>query len=249
LTQIDIALDPRLTNLLSKPVCVHLPEPGSVSLTLPSGAKLKGIGDLTKGIPTDCSLSFSLLLQLGPVLANFECLVKILKLIKPLMDIINGLPVPPAQAILEFGKAAGEVMECVTAFTGAGMFSFVKDLLLLLIKILKCLVQQFESIAQLMSGLALQIKSAEGNPELLETLQCAQENAAISAAAAGKAFEPIGALLELAAPLLEIAGVSGIEVPTLGAGADPAALAATVETLKGLVDTLQLAADAIPGGG
>jgi hypothetical protein len=249
LTQIDIALDPRLTSLLGKPACVHLPEPGSVSLTLPSGAKLKGIGDLTKGIPTDCSLSFSLLLQLGPVLANFECLVKILKLIKPLMDIINGLPVPPAQAIVEFGKAAGEVMECVTAFTGAGMFQFVKDLLLLLIKVLKCLVQQFESIAALMSGLALQIESAEGNPELLETLTCARENAAISAAAAVKAFEPIGALLELAAPLLEIAGVSSIEIPTLGSTADPAALKAAVATLKGLVDTLQLAADALPGGG
>ena len=61
---IDIALPDELQQVLKQPVCLVLPTPGKVKITLPSGPKFSGIADITKQIPDDCSLSFSLVLQL-----------------------------------------------------------------------------------------------------------------------------------------------------------------------------------------
>ena len=107
---IDVPLPEALQEFLAKPRCadISLPEPGSVSLQLPTGGTIKGIGDVTQGIPTNCSLNFSLLLQLGPILANLECFIRVLKVIKPLIDVIKGLPFPPVEAIKDFGEAAQE---------------------------------------------------------------------------------------------------------------------------------------------
>jgi hypothetical protein len=88
---IDVPLPPELEKFLSEPVCIPLPQPGKLSIQLPTGGTIKGLVDVTKAIPDDCSLSFSLVLPMLTFLGNFECLFKLLKLIKPLIDIITRL--------------------------------------------------------------------------------------------------------------------------------------------------------------
>lgn len=252
MAQVDIELPERLQEFLAQPRCLDLslPEPASLSLTLPNGGKIKAIGDVTKGIPSDCSLSFSLLLQLGPLLASIECIVKILKLLEPLTEVIKGLPFPPVEAIKKFAEAVPPVIECAVAFTPAGgLLLFVRDILCLIIKILNCLIDQFKSIAALLGGLTLQIQSAQdqGNQELLENLECAQQNANKSAQAVFQSIEPVTVILELAAPLIELTPVGGIEIPSFAPAEDVEQINQTISALEGFVDTLQLAADALGG--
>ena len=251
---IDIPLPDRLTEALENPPCVELrlPKPGKVDLHLPTGGSIKGIVDATKAIPDDCSLTFSLAIQLGPFLASIECLMKLMGLIKPLIDVVKGLGPPPdllklGSAIPEFIKAAEQVMPCVLQLTGLGFFPFVKDLLCLIIKILKCVVGQLKSIAALMSGLSLQIQAAQGNQALLEQLQCAQENASLCASQVMSGIEPVMFLLSLAEPMLGVVGVNPIQTPPLGTPDSAEALNGIIVTLDTLVQALETAAEVVGG--
>lgn len=251
---IDVPLPADLQEFLAKPKCIPMPKPGKVEIRLPTGGRLKGIADITKAIPDDCSLIFSLALQLGPFLANIDCLMKLMKLIKPLIDIVNGMKdIPDLTKILkampEFAVASKEVLDCITQLTLKGIPDFVRDLLCLIIKLLKCIIGQLKSILALMSGLALQINSAQaaGNSELLAALQCAQEDAQMSAQHMVSAIDPVMFLLALAEPFLGMAGVDPITTPALASPEDLASMQSTITTLEELVKTLQLVADALGG--
>ena len=95
-------------------------------------ATLKAFTDISKGIPTDCAMTFNLLVQLAPLLASMECLLKILKLIKPLVDVVGSLGPPPdpiklPKAIVDFTKAAVDLAPCLLIPTPANMIPFVRD--------------------------------------------------------------------------------------------------------------------------
>jgi hypothetical protein len=246
---IQVPLPEALTEFLRAPRCaeIALPEPGNVKLDLPTGGTIKGIGDVTQSIPTDCSLNFSLMLQLGPILANLECFIRLLKLIEPLIAVIKGLPFPPVEAIKKFGEAAVDVTECIVKFTTpAGMIPFVKDILLLIIRILGCLVDGLESIISVMKGISVDLVGAAGNPTQQALLECAQDNAQRSANAQLQAVEPVMVILGIAAPIFEIAQVGPIEIPTLGGVKGVEEMETMVVALGDFVDTLQLIADVLP---
>lgn len=247
---IDVPLPDSLAKLAAKPICVPVPKPGKVEINMPMGGSIKGIVDVTKAIPSDCSLSFSLVLQLQPILVNLDCLFKIVKVIQPMMDVVTGLAkVPPdapkvAGAIPKLLDAVPPLVECITKFVGTGIPLFVRDLLMLIAKLLKCVAQQLRSILNVMGGLALQIGSARanGNTELLATLQCAQENAQNSAQGMMSALDPILVLLSLAEPFLGMAGVDPIKTPQIGSDSDLQSLQTVVTTLEELAKTLELIA-------
>lgn len=249
---IDIALPDDLQQVLKQPVCLVLPKPGKVKITLPSGPKFSGIADITKQIPDDCSLSFSLVLQLAPFLANLDCLLKILKVLQPLIELVTALkdadPVKIPEAAKKLGEAVPPLITCITDFFGA-IPAFIRDLLCLMIKLLRCVIGGLKSVLAVMSGLSLQITSAQsaGNTELLATLECAQKNAAASAQGMMVGVEPVLMLLALAEPLFGLAGVDPITTPALGSPEDLASLQSTIDTLDQLVKTLQLVADALGG--
>jgi hypothetical protein len=248
---IDIELPEELTSLMEHPICVDMSfdKVKVPSIQLPSGGTIKGIADITKAIPTDCSLTFSLALQIAPLLANLACFVKLLKLIKPLIDVVDGLPTPPAKALKDFADAAVDLAPCLLIPTPACMIPFVKDILCLIIKLLKCLVQQLKSVAAIMGGLKLQLEpaTAAGNTELEAALRCAQDNAAATAANAMSAIEPIKVLLELAGPFMGIAGVSPIVIPTFGDASDVESIQQVVATLEQVVEAMTLVADSLGG--
>jgi len=247
---IDVPLPEELTKFLKQPRCadISLSEPGNVSLNLPTGGTIKGIGDITKGIPTDCSLNVSLMLQLGPILANLECFIRVLKLIKPLIDIVKGLPFPPVEAIKDFGEAATDVAECIVKFTTpAGMLPFVKDILCLIIRILSCMLDQMKSLLAMTEKLSIDFAAADGNAVEQALIKCAQDNAQRSANAQLQAVEPVMVILEIAAPVFEIAQVGPLEIPTFGGVEGFDEMQTFVGTMEGFVETLQLVADGLGG--
>jgi hypothetical protein len=246
---IDVPLPDNVKEYLAQPHCIDLalPKPSKVEVCLP-----QGLVDATKEIPDDCALTFSLLLQLGPIMASIECLIKVLKLIKPLIDVIKAVPDPIklGQVVPDFIKAAEDVLPCVLQVT-LGVPMFVRDLLLLIAKLLHCIAGTLKSIAGLMGGIQLSIATAQqnGNGELLAQLQCAQENAQNQAAAAMSSMDVIATILSLAEPFLGIAGVSPITLPTGGSVEDAQSLETTAETLLQVSQTLITIAEALPGCG
>jgi hypothetical protein len=248
---IDIQLDADLNSALQLPPCdeIRLPMPKPLKIQLPSGGSIQAVADLSKGIPTDCALTFSLMVQIAPLLASMDCLLKILKLLKPLVDVISNLPMPPVKALQEFAKAAVDLAPCFLIPTPANMLPFVRDILCLILKVLKCLLSQLKALTAAMSGIQLQLDAAAsaGNFELEETLQCAKANAEASGQQLTKAIEPVGVLLDLVGPLLGLAGVQPIQLPALGDKSDLEALNQTTQTIQGVVGTLEVVVEGLGG--
>jgi hypothetical protein len=248
---IDVPIEADLRDLFKLPEChvIKLPSPKPLKVRLPSGGTIQAFGDISKGIPNDCSLTFSLMLQIAPLLASMDCLLKILKLIKPLIDIVNGLPIPPVKAIQEFVKAAADLAPCLLIPTPASILPFLKDLLCLIIKALNCFLGQMKTLLAMMNGISLQLLSAQtaGDAEGIALAECAQKNAEAQASQLTASIEPIGVILELAGALFGIAGVEPIKLPQIGSQTDLDSLNKMVETIQGVVGTLQTVAEGLGG--
>jgi hypothetical protein len=251
---IDIAVDADLKKLFNLPPCseISIPGPKPLKVQLPTGGTISAFADISKGIPTDCSMTFSLLLQIAPFLAATECLMKILKLLKPLIEVIKGLPKPPSPALLvEFGEAAAAVAPCLLAPTPLAIIPFIRDLLCLILRVLNCFLGQMKSLLRVMEGLELKLSLAQNtnNDELLNGINCARENAQAHAQHLTQSLEPIGVLLDLASALFDIAGVPTIKLPTIGSQTDLQSLHAFVQSIQEVVVVITVASDALGGCG
>ena len=254
MADIDIKVSPDLKKLFGLEPCevIKLPSPKKLTVQLPvGGAKIQAFSDISKGVPNDCSMTLNLMVQLAPFLAASACLFKVLALIEPLMDVIKAVappdPIKLAKAMPKLLKAAADLAPCI-AFP-AGVPFFIRDLLCLTIKVLNCLLGQLKSLLAIMSGISLQLSTAEadGNTELVDALNCAKENAELQGQHLTQAIEPIGVILKLVGPLMGMAGMSPIQLPTIGSQSDIQGLQDLLKTLQGIIGTLQIAADALGG--
>jgi hypothetical protein len=252
---IDIPLPQNLQELFKLPACedISLPPPKPLKVHLPGGGTLSAFSDLSKGIPTDCAMTFSLLLQIGPFLGATECVVKVLKLVQTVVDVISSVKLPTdlISAIPKIVKAAEPVIECAVSFTPAGLIPFIRDLLCLILKVLKCFLDQMKSILKILEQTTLQIAIAEksGNDELLQSLKCAQNNALTQTQHLTASLEALSILLDLAGDLMQIVGVKPIKLPTVGSQVDLTSLHQFVQAIQEVVATLQIATDALGGCG
>lgn len=252
MADIDIKVSPDLKKLFGLEPCqvIKLPSPKKLTVQLPvGGATLQAFSDISKGVPNDCSLTLNLMVQIAPFLAASACLFKVLALIEPLVGVIKAIPNPVdlAKTVPKFLKAAADLAPCI-AFP-VGIPFFIRDLLCLIIKVLNCLLGQLKSLLTIMNGISLQLSVAEsdGNTDLLDALNCAKENAELQGAHLTQAIEPIGLILKAVGPLMGIAGIPEIKLPTIGSGSDLQAMQDLVKTLQGIIGTLQIAADALGG--
>jgi hypothetical protein len=257
MAKIDIEVESTLAEKLNIPACIDmsLPKPQQLKITLPTGGALNAFTDMSRGVPTDCSLSFSLLLQVAPLLANMECILKILGIVAPLIKIVKGLPFPPPSAISDFIKAAAALAPCLAMVIAppVSLGPFIRDILCLILNMLRCFISQLKTIKQVMGGLGLQLQlaTAAGNTDLLTALQCSQENASRAASSAMSAMEPIFALLAMISPMMELAQVPAINVslPALSDPSDVQAIEGVIVSLTGVADTIQIVTDALGGCG
>jgi hypothetical protein len=252
---IDIPLPESVTRALAAPRCLdmRLPEAKKVQLRLPLGGTIKPIPDITKGLPSTCSLNVNLALQIAPIMASIECLMNVLKFIGALIDAIKAFkdnPLSVPSSVDKILTASEDVLGCVLKVTvpALGIWPFLKDLLLMIARMLRCIVETLKSIVSIMDGLELQIASARqnGNDELLAQLACARENAEIAAAGQMTAIEPIQVLLDLAKPFFAIGGVPEIALPAFGSDTDIETLKSLIETLDTVLGAIETAAEAVP---
>jgi hypothetical protein len=248
---LEIPLPAHLKERLAAPLCLPMPKPGKVSITLPfGGATIQAFNDISKGIPDDCSLSFSLALQLGPILANMKCLIEALRVVEPMVTLLTALgkaDLPAiAQALPKFVDAVPDLVDCIAKFF-VGVPLFLRDLLALLAKLLRCVVGSLRSALNVLSGLQLQIGAAqaEGNTALLAALECARKQAQTSSEYAMAAIDPLLVLLSLAEPLFGLAGVDPIQTPQLASDGTLEGLQAMIDVLDTLATTLQTVAESL----
>lgn len=252
----EIPVSVNLQQLFELPDCdaLALPKPQPLKIRLPNGGTFTAIADLSKGIPNDCSLSANLLLQIAPFLASIECLLKVLGVIGPLGKLIGGLAsVPPkpkdiAEALPDFLKAVAALKDCLLMIIpGPRIFQFLKDLLLLIIKLIKCLIGQLKTILAIMQGIELKIGEAEalGNTELVRALGCAKKNAQRSAEHSQQSMEPVINIIGLVQPFLDIAGIK-LAIPALGSSDDSAALLKTIQDLEDVITNIETVLETLP---
>ncbi|MEL7089244.1 MAG: hypothetical protein AAGL98_12525, partial [Planctomycetota bacterium] len=166
---IDIALPASITAALEPPKCVDfsLPKPNFPELRLPNGGTFKGIADTTRGIPSDCSMNISLAVQLAPMMASMECLLKVLGFLATLIDVFKKLstgdPFAIPGGLLEIAEAGEDLAGCLGMVINPAIpfGQFVKDLLLMIAKMIRCMTQALGSIVEVLAGLELEISSAQ----------------------------------------------------------------------------------------
>jgi hypothetical protein len=248
MSTIDIPLPDSLTSALSQPLCIDLslPKPHIPTLTLPTGGTLKGLADFTKGIPTDCSMNFSLALMIAPIMASMECLLKILKFLGDIIEAAKSASPPKLLGAITDGADA--LASCLALATPVGLFCFVKSLLQLIARMLHCALDALTSVVDLLDGLELSMSTAlqNGNTDQIAALQCAQENAAIAASSALTSLEPVMMLLQLAEPFFAITNISIDPIPDVSGSAGVQGLKSVIETLTPIVQAIETIADGIP---
>jgi hypothetical protein len=253
---IDIQVTADLQEMFDLPACaeVSLPKPSPLTVRLPGGGTLSAFSDLSKGLPTDCALTFSLLGQIGPFLASIECLVKLLALVKPLIDVVKAVPDPTklATAVPQFLAKTGPVLECVVAFTPqGGLAIFIRDLLCLIMKVLNCFLGQMKSVLRIMeeTSVRIDVANASGNTELLQALHCAQDNAMTEAQHVAASMEALRVILDLAGDLMGLVGQPAIQLPSIGSQVDVSSLRQLVQDTQAVMVVLRAATDALGGCG
>jgi hypothetical protein len=249
---IDIPIPADLKKAFELP-CVKVPMPKPLKIHLPTGGTFTGLSDLSRGIPTDCSVTFSLMLQLAPFLASTECLFKVLGLIGPLMEVVTSLPKNPPKALSampKLVKAFEALAPCIAVVTGLGVIPFLKDLICLILKALNCFLGQMKSLLGILGGLSLRIADAQmlGNTELANSIQCAMDDSMAQAGQLTDAIEPIGVILGMVGTLAGFAGKEiKVEFPVLGSGANLEALNTFVSAIQNVVASLEIVSEALGG--
>lgn len=114
------------------------PPTSANAVHLPTGSILHPVVENAEA-SVDCSMTADLQRQTAPWLASTECLLKILALLKPLIDVVEQLPTPSPSALQEFAEAAVDLQPCLLMSTTASALPLVRDLLYLSLRSLECL--------------------------------------------------------------------------------------------------------------
>lgn len=221
--------------------CVKIPKLKIPSVKLPLGGELKGFADFSASVPTDCTLTFSLLAQLAPLLASISCLLKVLKVLASLKEFASNPLTKGPDLIATIDGAAG----CITAVTvpALSIIPSIKGILQLIISFLNCFISQLESIVNLQANIDLE--SAKDNPVLLASLSCAQDNAQASMDNLMASLEPIEPLIAAVNTLGEfVPGFPKIELSIdLSSGQDRVQV---ISDLKQKITSLEAVIDSPP---
>jgi hypothetical protein len=216
------------------------------SINLPMGIQLQAIADLSKGPPTDCALLHNLIAQLMPTLAGLNCIIKILNVIGALEGFLTAFPNLPA-VVSKAGdviSAIGDMSDCLSIVLGPfAVIQTIKDILTVVISYLECFVAAIKSILDFQVGIDL--NSAQGNPALLASLQCASDNAQTSMSQMLLALGPIAPLFKMVQPLIKISQLP-IELPDIGSLVGAKDIASAVDQLDSMLLQMKQILQTIP---
>jgi hypothetical protein len=227
--------------------CVELPKIDIPSISLLGGAELKGFADFSLGAPTDCKLTFNLLLQLAPLLASMACIFKIFNVFVKLEDFLNAATNPPFKdlpgTVPGVVDAIAELKKCIP-IPGIDLYLMITGILKLVVDFLSCFIDSFGSILEFHASIDL--SAADDNPVLRAGLVCAQHNAKQSMDNMMLSLQPLQPIMKVATMLIGLAKLP-IQLPDLSNLSVSADANVTIASLKQAVDALKSAVASIPG--
>jgi hypothetical protein len=227
--------------------CVELPKiPQIPKIPLLGGAELRAFIDSSLGPPSDCRLTFNLLIQLAPYLGNLACFIKLMNVIAKLKDFVTAVPDPVklGKAVPDLVSAIEEVTKCIPIFAIPNLLAMIKAILLLILSFLRCLVQQIQSVLKFQA--TLDLSGADDNDALRGILECAKKNADTTMDSVKKSVEPLEPIFQMISILADIAG-HPIEIPDLSAISAGVDASATLQPLMDTITGLEAIVEAIPG--
>lgn len=198
-----------------------------VTIGLPTGGKLVAFPSLQTQ-SAECSATTNLQTQIAPWIASVSCQFLILKLLKPLIEIVRGLPTPPQQALLEFLKTSEELAPCLLTPMPASVLPFARELLCLEIRSLNCLRHNLQAMAKLMTAETSAVAASEVQSVI-------------------DSYQPIVGILDLASGIFGMAGMVVPQAPALANGTDSASLATDQSMVTSFIASLQTVVDALGG--
>ena len=224
-----------------------------MQLRLPLGGTIKPMPDITKGLPSTCSLNFNLALQIAPIMASIECLMNVLEVHRRDHRRDQGVQGQPAVDPVEHrqadhGRGRRRRLHRKGHLPPLGILPFIKDLLLMIARILRCIVEALQKHRRDhgRAGAAARDRASERQRRAAGPAQCAKENAELAAAGQMQAIEPIQVLLDLAKPFFALGDIPEIALPAIGSDTDIDALKQVLETLDTVLGAIETAAEAIP---
>jgi hypothetical protein len=222
-----------------------------MKIHLPTGGMLVAPTDPTQDAPSDCSRVFNFLPTVASYLASTDCLLKVLTLIGPLVDIVKSLEQSPQIAVsaVKFLKASEALPPCQLAASRLGILPFVRDVLCVVIQALNCVIEQLKSLVGVMTGLSGQLKAAQavGNLVLVKQIEAALKKAELRAVGLFDSIESVRSVLDLAGSYFGIAGLQPILLPPAPVATDINALTALLAGLESSAAALQTTADGLGG--
>src|SRR5215470_10419080 len=184
--------------LAEKFTCTTLKPLGDIpDIKLLGGIELKALVDIAAGPPTDCKLTFNLLIQLAPLLASMTCFFKVLNVIMKLKDFaeaaknVQKLP----DAVPSLVGAIDELQGCIPPLQLPRLALMLKGMLQLVINFLSCFLAQLNSLLEFRAS--LDFDSAQGNTVLTESLTCAKNGADAAQVNLLKALEPLVPIMSI----------------------------------------------------
>jgi hypothetical protein len=226
--------------------CIALDEIKIPTISLPAGAELKGVADFAAGVPTNCKVNMSLLVQLGPLLGAMGCILKILEVLGNIIEFAKAAPDPfkMAEKVKALTDSFADLSSCIPPLAPLNFALMIKGILELIINILSCLVDSLASIVDFQ--VSLDFAGAEGNPALTEALDCAKRNADTSLHNLLNSVEPIMTVMKVVGAVASLAQLQ-VTLPDLSALGKAADAAQAVQSLKQSIDGLKSVIESLPG--
>lgn len=224
--------------------CIRLPElPQIPEVQLFGGITISGFLDFSKGMPTDCSVTFSIMQQLAPLLASLAPILNILGVVKALADFATN----PLMKGPDLIAAIDKVASLFISLTPAGIAVTIAGILRVIIGFLKCFITQLEAVIDFQAQIGLIRAELEANPGqgsivLQAQLSCAEANAEVSMQQVMASMGPIAPLLDIVTTVAGIAGLS-LAMPSLSGGGGAADV---IDSLKGAITSIEDVINSLP---
>jgi hypothetical protein len=217
-------------------------------IKLPAGAKLQGVADFAAGIPTNCKVNLNLLIQLGPLFGAMACILKILQCLGAIVEFAKAAATlnvfKMGQKLQELISAFNDISTCIPPLAPLSFAFMIKDILELIINILTCLVDELASIVEFQAS--LDFAGAEGNPALLEALNCAKQSSDTSTQNLFQGMVPIQTVLGVIKSLADVASLP-LPLPDLSSIGQGGDAVQAIETIRQSLHALKSAIDGLPG--
>jgi len=228
--------------------CAELKPLGDLpDIELLGGVELKAFVDIAAGPPTDCKLSFNLMLQLAPLMASMACLFKIFNVFVALKDFAEGAKDPVNKlpgAVPGLIDAIVELEGCIPPLQLPKLAIMLKGILELVLRFLSCFLSNLNNLIDFKAS--LDFDGAAGNPVLTEALGCA--GASVDAAQVNllKSLDPLKPIMKIAGMVGGVAGIP-LELPDFGAISAGGDVQESIDSVQKAIDSLQAVVDSIPG--